>query len=736
MASIFSLFGEVLIDNTNANKAIDTTTEKAENSGSKVGSAFKGIAKGAVAVGTAVVGAATTLGAGALKMATDTSNAADEIDKMSQKVGLSRTAYQEWDYVLSQNGMDISSLQTGVKSLTAQMDKAASGSGDAADMFKQLGVEVTNADGSLRSQEDVFNDTIAALQGVDNETERARLATKLFGKAGTEMAPLLNQSADSVQALKDKAHELGMVMSDETIDAGVKFTDTMDTLKRSFGGIMTQLGGAVIPIVQKFADLIQEKMPQIQAFIQRLTPILESVFDNVLPPLFDLIESLLPILFDLLESLLPVFEQIITAVLPVIVQLIQELLPFFVQIIQEVLPIAVELLNGIMPLILQIVETVLPVVVQLLQAILPPVLEIVQAVLPVFLEILNLLLPPLLQVVQAVLPVAVQFINAILPIVVQIVQAVLPVLLQIINALLPIFQQFCDLILPLLLQLFEAVMPILTKLADSLLPLISSLLDALLPILSPILELLSTILEPLFSLLEMILPPLCDFISMLIDNLLPPLEAAFSGVAELLSGAFSSAFETVSGIFESLGEIFGGVIDFITGVFSGNWEQAWDGIVSIFKGIFNLIPTIVEGVINGAIGIINGIIWGINQLTGTIGIPEIPSIPNVELPRLRIGLDYVPYDEFPALLHKGERVLTAGESEEYEEYTARNQTKPSVAGRVDNSDGSVTIIIQLGERSIVIENLNGKDPDELDAFVDEILEMIAEKIKRKGVIFE
>ena len=56
MASIFTVFGEYLIDNTKANKSIDDTTTKAEKSGSKVGSAFGKIAKGAVAVGTAVVG--------------------------------------------------------------------------------------------------------------------------------------------------------------------------------------------------------------------------------------------------------------------------------------------------------------------------------------------------------------------------------------------------------------------------------------------------------------------------------------------------------------------------------------------------------------------------------------------------------------------------------------------------------------------------------------------------------
>ena len=666
MASIFSLFGEVLIDNTNANKAIDTTTQKAEGSGSKVGKAFGSIAKGAVAVGTAVVGAATTLGGAAVKMAKDTSASADEIDKMSQKIGISRTAYQEWDYVLSQNGMDISKLQVGVKTLTTQMDAAKSGTGKAADAFKLLGVSVKNADGSLRSQEEVFNETIAALQRVDNETERARLATQLFGKAGTEMAPLLNQSAESVEALKQKAHDLGMVMSDETVDAGVKFTDTMDTLKRSFGGILYSLGGAVLPIIQKFADLIQDKMPQIQAFIVKFMPILEALFDGILPPLFELAEAILPVVFDLLESLLPVFEEIISTILPVIVDLIQQLLPFIVQIVQDILPIIVDLIKGLMPLISQIIENILPVIIQLVEAFLPPILKIVEAVLPVLLEILNLIIPPLLQIINAILPV------------------------------------------------------------------ITTLLGALMPLLEPILDLLTTLLKPITDLLELLLPPLCEFISLLIDMLLPPLQAAFEGVANMVSGAFTTAFEALGGVFGSVKQVLGGIIDFIGGVFTGDWSRVWDGIVSIFKGIINLIPTILENVINGAIWIVNGLIDGINWALGWAGV-DIAHVNNVQLPRLRIGMEYVPYDDYPALLHKGERVLTASESEEYAEY--EQQRKPTVAGKVENPDGSVTVIIQLGERSIVIENLNGKDPDELNDFIDEILEMIEEKIKRKGVVF-
>ena len=127
MANIFQLFGQIFIDNAEANKSIDTTTQKAEKSGSKVGAAFSTIAKGAAAVGTAVVAGATALGTAAYKMASDTATAADEVDKMSQKLGLSREAYQEWDYVLSQAGVEITSMSTGLKTLTNKLDDAKNG---------------------------------------------------------------------------------------------------------------------------------------------------------------------------------------------------------------------------------------------------------------------------------------------------------------------------------------------------------------------------------------------------------------------------------------------------------------------------------------------------------------------------------------------------------------------------------------------------------------------------------
>ena len=80
----------------------------------------------------------------------------------------------------------------------------------------------------------------------------------------------------------------------------------------------------------------------------------------------------------------------------------------------------------------------------------------------------------------------------------------------------------------------------------------------------------------------------------------------------------------------------GGIIDFITGVFSGNWEKTWNRIVRIFKEVFNLIPSIAEGILNGAIRGINGLINGINNIGENFGI-WIPAIPDISLPRFATG---------------------------------------------------------------------------------------------------
>ena len=210
--------------------------------------------------------------AGLIKLASSTAETTDNIDKMSQKLGMSRQAYQEWDFILSQSGASIDSMKGGIKTLTNMYDDLGKGTATATEAFGRLGLSYESMAGM--SQEEIFETTVTALQGVTNETERAALANDLLGKSGSELAPLLASGSGSIEEMKKKAEELGLVLSDDTIDAGVTFTDTMDQAKRSMSTMVTSIGAAVMPQIQKLLDWFLAHMPEIKE-------VATKVFDKI-----------------------------------------------------------------------------------------------------------------------------------------------------------------------------------------------------------------------------------------------------------------------------------------------------------------------------------------------------------------------------------------------------------------------------------------------------------------------
>lgn len=311
---LFKLHGSIFVDTDKAEQSIQKTDDKAGKLAEKFGDGIKTAGKWGAAIAT---GAAAAVG-GLAKVATNSMETADNIDKMSQRLGVTREAYQELDFVLSQSGVEVNSFQTGMKTLLAQMDKVSEGNKTAVANFDLLGVSVQNADGSLRTQEEVLNDTIAAFQGMENSAEKSRLAQELFGKQGQEILPLLNAEAGSFEAMKTQAHELGLVLSDDVIDSGVEMKDSLDATKRALEAVVTNLGGALMPLVTDASNFIQEHLPEIIGFVEDLRPALEKMFQTLVPVLMDMVMKILPPLLDLfiaLEPAITVIAEIFTKVL-------------------------------------------------------------------------------------------------------------------------------------------------------------------------------------------------------------------------------------------------------------------------------------------------------------------------------------------------------------------------------------------------------------------------------------
>ena len=228
--------------------------------------------------------------------------------------------------------------------------------------------------------------------------------------------------------------------------------------------------------------------------------------------------------------------------------------------------------------------------------------QIVAAVIPLVATLATALLP----VINALIPVFGGIISAVLVVVSAIVSALAPVM----EALIPIVQNNIAALLPLI----DMVLPLLAALLTQVVPIFSALLAAIAPIIPPILalvapllQLVATILQPLIGLFAMLIGMALKPFLTAIKLLLPPIMAVVESLAVWLGGAIQAAMQ-----------IMRGLIDFITGVFTGNWKQAWSGVVQIFTGIFNGIKNVVRGVMNLVIDNINGVIGGINLVAGAV----------------------------------------------------------------------------------------------------------------------
>lgn len=311
-----------MINNDKANESLSKTEDKAGGLASKLQHGIGVAAKWAVGLGVA----AAAVGGAMFGLANKAADATDRIDKLSQKIGLSREAFQEYDYILSQSGTDIEKLQVGMKTLRERMDEAAEGTGEGAKAFQALKLEAIDPlTGSLKSQDQMLEETIKALQQMPESAEKSKLAFDLFGKAGTELMPLLNDTSASMDALRSKAHDLGLVMSDDAVDSGVLFQDTMDDLKKSLGTVMTKIGVEFMPIFQGLADWIILHMPEIQEvmgkvfdFIMNGVAVLRAFWEEN----GEAISSFVSATFEIIKEVVTIAMGIIKGVIEVVMGII------------------------------------------------------------------------------------------------------------------------------------------------------------------------------------------------------------------------------------------------------------------------------------------------------------------------------------------------------------------------------------------------------------------------------
>lgn len=281
---LFELFATLGLDTSEFNKGTEDAQNKSDSLITMLGN---------ISVKTAAVAAGfVTLASKAVKamynMAVDTATAGDRVDKMSQKLGMSRQAFQEWDYVMGQNGANIDSFGVGMKTLQNAMSQGTEATDKA---FTALGINVKEI--KDLSPEDALAKTIEAFQLLPAGADRAALAFDLFGKQGQELEPLLNQTKESTDALKQEAHDYGLVMSDELVDNSVKFGDSLDKLTKTFEATKNQLIGDLLPAFTSVFDAAATGLATIQSIADAVKQIFTPPEDSALTKLTNAYTSII-----------------------------------------------------------------------------------------------------------------------------------------------------------------------------------------------------------------------------------------------------------------------------------------------------------------------------------------------------------------------------------------------------------------------------------------------------------
>lgn len=131
------------------------------------------------------------------------------------------------------------------------------------------------------------------------------------------------------------------------------------------------------------------------------------------------------------------------------------------------------------------------------------------------------------------------------------------------------------------------------------------------------------------------------------------ISSVFGKVGSWFKGKFQDAYNGVTSVFSKIGSFFSGIWSKISSTFSSLGTKIGDAIGGAVKSGINRVISYIESTINKAIGLINGAIGLINKLPGV----SVSKVSKLSLPRLATGTNYVPEDEYPALLHKGEQVV-------------------------------------------------------------------------------
>lgn len=545
----------------------------------------------------------------------------------------------------------MNAMANGVKSGAYQIDylndamkefgiRSKDGSKASTEAFAALGFnadEMTKrfAAGGETSKQ-AFSEVVNALKNVESDVDRNGIGVSLFGTKfedlGEDAVKALTDVTGAISTQNDALGQMETTKYNDLASMTEGLRRNIELLVLPIGNLlipgMKDTINAILPLVNTYGPKVMEVFTKIMQvvidFKNNAIDRLIGVFDKLKGPFGELIKNLVPQLMDIWGKLSEKVTDLVDNVINKLVEYFLLLAEILKPIIEDILPIFLNILEAVYDVLFEVVSTVLISLIDAFMTIATALMPLITTIIPKLLELFLSLIVPLAELVGAILPVLAEVFAAVATVIAGIIEAVLPVLIDLLDMLIPVIKMIADAVLPAITEAFNVLKEPITELIESLLPLFQAWME--------------------------------QYLKPAIEKLIPIIKF----LAEVLAIVLKNAIEAVTPVIETIIKVLKNVADFITNVFTKNWSGAWDNVKNVVLDVFKFIVGAIERGINASIDLINKLIEGFNSLSSSVGIPEIPTISNVTLPKFHSGgvINFKGKYEAPILAKDGEMVIT------------------------------------------------------------------------------
>jgi hypothetical protein len=202
----------------------------------------------------AFTGAAAAAGAAISAVVLHASHSADQMNKMAQSAGIATSTFSEYAYAARLGDVDTQAFAVSLSKLNRAIADAGVTADDTNRFFKALGIQVLDNTGHLKSADQVLDQVADAFAGMEDGAGKSAIAVGIFGKAGAQMIPMLNEGAAKIKALREEARELGVSIDSHVGRQAEEFNDNLTRLGQAAQGLGNKLTAALLPALVTYTE--------------------------------------------------------------------------------------------------------------------------------------------------------------------------------------------------------------------------------------------------------------------------------------------------------------------------------------------------------------------------------------------------------------------------------------------------------------------------------------------------